>query len=111
MNGVMMPSVSAGSSHREARVMCTPQIMVPSGAALTGLTAPSVSAMTSAGRKGRQHGTVMTSPLMNSGRTLPEGHLIAANLAPATARQSRHPPPRDQHEGDHDGDRTEAATS
>src|SRR5262245_3539633 len=33
MNGVMMPSVSAGSSHREASVMWTPHVMVPSGAA------------------------------------------------------------------------------
>src|SRR5437867_10420279 len=36
MNGVMMPSVSAGSSQRDASVMCTPQVMVPSGAAATG---------------------------------------------------------------------------
>src|SRR5215470_12500380 len=98
MNGVMMPSVSAGSSHREARVMCTPQIMVPSGAALTGLTAPSVSAMTSAGRKARQHGTVMTSPLMNSGRTLTEEQKIEGKIDPKTSRQTRHPTQRDKHE-------------
>src|SRR5215468_8206907 len=67
MNGVMMPSVSAGSSHREARVMCTPQVMVPSGAALTGLTAPSVTAMMSIARKVRQYGTVMTSPSWTQG--------------------------------------------
>ena len=33
MNGVMMPSVSAGSSQRDASVMCTPHVIVPSGAA------------------------------------------------------------------------------
>src|SRR5262245_2120051 len=36
MNGVMMPSVSAGSSHLEASVMCTPQVRVPSGDASAG---------------------------------------------------------------------------
>src|SRR5262245_9230222 len=36
MKGVMMPSVSAGSSQREARVMWTPHVMVPSGAATAG---------------------------------------------------------------------------
>src|SRR5205085_1484082 len=40
MNGVMMPSVSAGSSQREASVMCTPHVMVPSGAALAEPTTP-----------------------------------------------------------------------
>ena len=33
MNGVAIPSVSPGSSQREARVMWTPQVMVPSGGA------------------------------------------------------------------------------
>src|SRR5258706_1309203 len=36
MNGVMMPSVSAGSSQRDAKVMCTPHVTVPSGAAAAG---------------------------------------------------------------------------
>jgi hypothetical protein len=40
MNGVMMPSVSAGSSQREARVMCTPHVTVPSGAATAGRATP-----------------------------------------------------------------------
>src|SRR5436309_2158700 len=40
MNGVMMPSVSAGSSQREASVMCTPQVMVPSGGAVAGRAGP-----------------------------------------------------------------------
>src|SRR5262245_36498407 len=56
MKGVMMPSVSAGSSQREASVMCTPQVMVPSGAAVAGETpARSAKASTSIGatREGR----------------------------------------------------------
>src|SRR5258706_16472863 len=36
MNGVAIPSTSPGSSQREASVMCTPQVMVPSGAAAVG---------------------------------------------------------------------------
>jgi hypothetical protein len=40
MKGVMMPSVSAGSSHREAKVMCTPHVTVPSGAAAAGRVTP-----------------------------------------------------------------------
>src|SRR4030095_318618 len=36
MNGMIVPSVSAGSSHRAARETCTPQIMTPSGAASRG---------------------------------------------------------------------------
>src|SRR5215470_9966776 len=36
MNGVMMPSVSEGSSQREASVMWMPHVMVPSGAASAG---------------------------------------------------------------------------
>src|SRR5262245_18027415 len=40
MNGVMMPSVSAGSSQRDASVMCTPHVIVPSGAAAAGAARP-----------------------------------------------------------------------
>src|SRR4029450_1392129 len=36
MNGMIVPSVSAGSSHRAARETCTPQVMTPSGAAWSG---------------------------------------------------------------------------
>src|SRR5712691_7719353 len=38
MNGVMIPSVSAGSSQREASVMWTPHVIEPSGAAAAGAT-------------------------------------------------------------------------
>ena len=37
MNGVMMPSVSAGSSQRDASVMCTPHVIVPAGVAAAGI--------------------------------------------------------------------------
>src|SRR5215831_9919839 len=40
MNGVMMPSVSAGSSQRDASVICTPHVIVPSGAAAAGAARP-----------------------------------------------------------------------
>src|SRR4029434_3814671 len=36
MNVMIVPSVSAGSSHRAARETCTPQVMTPSGAAWSG---------------------------------------------------------------------------
>src|SRR5580765_5033115 len=38
MNGVINPSVSAGSSQRETSVTCTPMVIVPSGAAGAGET-------------------------------------------------------------------------
>src|SRR5207247_1338535 len=38
MNGMMTPSVSPGSSHRVARLTCTPHVIVPSGAAWSGAT-------------------------------------------------------------------------
>src|SRR5215471_8336333 len=36
MNGMIVPSVSAGSSHRAARETCTPHVITPSGAASSG---------------------------------------------------------------------------
>src|SRR5215467_4280698 len=107
MNGVMMPSVSAGSSQREARVMCTPHVRVPSGAALTGLTAPSVTAMTSTEGKARQYGTVMTSPSRAQGGHCRRDIWLRPILLrrPPDSQDTRRP--RGQHEGDHDGERTE----
>src|SRR5262245_61837319 len=46
MNGVAMPSVSPGSSHRDGSVTCTPKVRVPSGAAAAGPARPSTSAAT-----------------------------------------------------------------
>src|SRR5215813_9903109 len=40
MNGVMIPSVSAGSSQRDASVMWMPHVIVPSGAAAAGKVLP-----------------------------------------------------------------------
>src|SRR5215510_11182165 len=80
MNGVMMPSVSAGSSQREARVMCTPQVMVPSGAAPAGPAAPSVKKVPRMAESARHFGTRMVFPFMESGRALPRERLIAAIL-------------------------------
>src|SRR2546425_1530422 len=36
MNGMMVPSVSAGSSQRAARETCAPHVTLPSGAAQSG---------------------------------------------------------------------------
>jgi hypothetical protein len=55
MNGVMIPSVSAGSSQRDASVMCTPQVTVPSGAAAAGRGDP---------KKARQVRNAMPSDVM-----------------------------------------------
>src|SRR5438477_3410436 len=54
MNGVMMPSVSAGSSQREASVICTPHVIVPSGAASTSPATPSVITTASRTTRARQ---------------------------------------------------------
>src|SRR5712691_12015210 len=40
MKGVMRASVSAGSSHRDASVTWSPQVIVPSGAAWSGTVHP-----------------------------------------------------------------------
>src|SRR5262245_47022438 len=93
MNGVMMPSVSAGSSHREARVMCTPQVMVPSGAALAGPEAASVRAVRRPGRRrARRFGTRMVVLSSSQDWALPRTPLIAGDLALATVDPSREPP-------------------
>src|SRR5437773_294318 len=89
MNGVMMPSVSAGSSHREARVTCTPQVMVPSGAALAGPKAPSVRAAARSEIRARHLGTLMFPPSWSQGWALPRKRLVGDDLALATAAQSR----------------------
>src|SRR5258705_9175867 len=54
MKGVMIPSVSAGSSQREASVMWTPHVMVPSGAAVAEIASPetSVAARSARTRRG-----------------------------------------------------------
>src|SRR5207253_4603292 len=56
MNGVMIPWVSAGSNHVGARVMCTPHVIWPSGAATAGdaraTTASAIHATSPSGRIG-----------------------------------------------------------
>jgi hypothetical protein len=48
MNGVMMPGVSAGSSHVGASVTCTPQVICPSGAAAAGAAKPAIARVSAA---------------------------------------------------------------
>ena len=69
--------------------MCTPQVMVPSGAALAGPKAPSVRAATRSGSRARPLGTLMFFPSWSQGWALPRRHLIVDDLALATAGQSR----------------------
>src|SRR5438552_5140027 len=67
MNGVMSASVSAGSSHRETSVTCTPMAMVPSGGTAIGGDSPAPTIPqtrpTSRTAAMRQHeGRIMTPP-------------------------------------------------
>ena len=52
MNGVISPSVSAGSSQRETSVTCTPMVIVPSGAAGAGDTQARIKSAASTAVKG-----------------------------------------------------------
>src|SRR5215472_3328214 len=61
MNGVMMPSVSAGSSQRDASVMWTPHVIVPSGAAVTGDAGRITSAVTRSSPSMRERKVMITS--------------------------------------------------
>src|SRR2546428_5681990 len=67
MNGVMSASVSAGSSHRETSVTCTPMAMVPSGgAAMAGAgpapTIPQTRPTSRTAAKRQHEGRIMTPP-------------------------------------------------
>src|SRR5262249_18069161 len=86
MNGVMMPSVSAGSSHREASVMCTPQVMVPSGAAPAGRPAPSARTATRSAGTVRDVRSLMCLPCKNGLGTTSDSRAVR----PALGRQSWH---------------------
>src|SRR5438270_9678998 len=93
MNGVMIPSVSAGSSQREASVMCTPQVRVPSGAALAKRSTPT--------RRGIDRSTLRTHEMERlMGTSQPRGEYTALRLRPPSA------PPRPavvSHEDGHVG--------
>src|SRR2546423_4826678 len=79
MNGVMIPSVSAGSSQREASVMCTPHVMVPSGAAPAERTTPT--------RRGIDRSTPRTHEMERlMGTSQPRGEYTARRLRPPSAR-------------------------
>src|SRR6266850_6969059 len=97
MNGVMMPSVSAGSSQREASVMCTPHVMVPSGAAAAERATPSRRASAKSAMTMRE-----TERLMGSSQ--PRGEYTAAPersaLDGARGQSLHHVLLEDQHQQD-----------
>src|SRR5262245_54178999 len=61
MKGVMIPGVSAGSNHVGARVMCTPHVICPSGAAATGAGGKNATAKSS---------NVTSRPIVGRGRVM-----------------------------------------
>src|SRR2546425_9729288 len=81
MNGVEIPSVSPGSSQREASVMWTPQVMVPTGAgarpvgwAVTGLAAPKPRTSATKTMTARDvHGLMGSSQWRGAREVLPKG--------------------------------------
>src|SRR2546428_13663291 len=100
MNGVEIPSVSPGSSQREASVMWTPQVMVPTGAgarpvgwAVTGLAAPKPRTSATKTMTARDvHGLMGSSQWRGWGEGFPKGapkqpERPLALAAPALARR------------------------
>src|SRR5713101_6585199 len=71
MKGVMIPSVSAGSNQREANVMWTPHVIVPSGAAVADPAAPKRTMTASSTTRIREtNGRMGSSYLPGLGRSL-----------------------------------------
>ena len=60
MNGVMIPSVSAGSSQREASVMWMPHVIEPSGAAAAGATLATGARLMTKRKSARRHLMALT---------------------------------------------------
>src|SRR5215831_9002228 len=71
MNGMIVPSVSAGSSQRAARDAWTPQVMTPSGAASSG----PAGAM-------RRHASARAAARLREGKAVEPGRILADDLAP-----------------------------
>src|SRR5215470_1573322 len=71
MNGMIVPSVSAGSSHRAARDAWTPQVMVPSGAAWSGRT----------GARTR-HAIATSAARLREGKAVEASHILPDDLPP-----------------------------
>src|SRR5215831_20181089 len=71
MNGMIVPSVSAGSSQRAARDAWTPQVMVPSGAAWSGRT----------GARTR-HAMATSAARLREGKAVEASHILPNDLPP-----------------------------
>src|ERR1051326_3827519 len=101
MKGVMIPSVSAGSTQREASVMGTPHVSIPSGPAAAGdATATTRSSATRAGLMGS---SLRTDRVQGSGgRTL-------ARLGRGDYDAPRHARPRPAAAGPLHGARPDAS--
>src|SRR5712692_7386622 len=95
MNGVTMPSVSAGSSQRDASVMWTPHVIVPSGAAVAGRAAPK--------RTATARSTTTVTREVNDPPVL----AMAAFYSRAFHRRRAYPFPDDPPDGGDDGLRSE----
>src|SRR5207249_6961067 len=75
MNGMIVPSVSAGSSHRAARDTCTPHVMTPSGAAWSGR----------AGAR-RRHASATSAARLREGKSVEPSRGLANDLPPLFVR-------------------------
>src|SRR5437764_42781 len=71
MNGMIAPSVSAGSSHRAARDTCTPHVMTPSGAAWSGR----------AGAR-RRHASATSAARLREGKSVEPSRGLANDMRP-----------------------------
>src|SRR5215510_10827619 len=77
MNGMIVPSVSAGSSHRAARDAWTPQVMTPSGAASSGAAGAS-----------RTHASASAAARLREGKAVEPRHVFPDDLPPLFLRDS-----------------------
>src|SRR2546422_8660466 len=75
MNGMIVPSVSAGSSHRAARDTCTPHVMTPSGAAWSGR----------AGAR-RRHASATSVARLREGKAVEPSRVLGNDLPPLFLR-------------------------
>src|SRR5258705_13917069 len=90
MNGVMMPSVSAGSSQRDAKVMCTPHVTVPSGAAAAGRETPNKTRQVTRTMPSRMIERLMVTSRSVGSRNDPPDH----GTGPPPHEPPAHPPDR-----------------
>src|SRR2546427_12212953 len=74
MKGVAIPSVSPGSSQREASVMWTPQVMVPAGASAADAAAPKPRTIATKAMTMREVHDLMGSSQWRISRKLLTGH-------------------------------------